>query len=143
MIRCTEFSSTRHRPTRSRCGRGGLGDGGADLDQAAKRIGSFEADAHRLRNVDEQRAADRHFAFKFLGDQPITPCRHFPGDRLGRVARQVIAQVEQFASRTGPQLPVLSRRGEQIRALEHGPLPFGVDQGRKHAKFGAGCVRNA
>jgi len=54
--------------------------------------------------------------------EPIAPRGHLPGDGLGRIAGQVIAQVEQFAAGTGPAEAVNARRHQQVVPFLRGRL---------------------
>ena len=111
----------------------GLGDGGGDLDQAGQGVLPAGADAHRVGGVHEQGAADRHLALELLGDEPVAAGRHLPGDGLGRVAGQVVAQVEQLAAGAGPAQAVDAGRRQQVVPLVGGGPAAGVGQHRQDA----------
>ena len=84
-----------------------------------------------LRGVHEQRAADRDLALELLGKQLVPPGGRLPGDHLGRVAGDVVAQVKQLAPSARPFEPVHPRRGEDVELLGPAALPLGPGQPRE------------
>ena len=108
-----------------------------DFDEACEGILPDRANAHRRRDVEHQRAADGDFAFEFFGDEPITPRRSLPRDQLGRIARHIVAQVEQLAARAGSEQPVRAEDRQKIMPflVRRGIRAF--DQWRQHADAGS------
>ncbi len=76
----------------------GLGHGGTDVHQPRQGIAPGRTETHGLRGIHKKRAPQGHLALELLGNEPIAPCRDFPGDGLGRIAGEVIAQVEKLAA---------------------------------------------
>ena len=76
----------------------GPGHAGGDVHQTSERIPARHADPNGLRRIHEQRATDRHLALEHLGHQAIAARGDFTGDGLGRIARQIVAEVEKLKS---------------------------------------------
>ena len=84
-----------------------------------------------MRRIHEQSAADRDFAFKIFGNQPVAAGGQFPGDGFGRIAGPIIPQVEQLAPRSRPAEAVDAGRWQEVMAFCFGRLSLGIRE-RRH-----------
>ncbi len=112
----------------------GLGHARGDLHQTLHRPPSGRGHADCIRRVDEQGAAHRHLGLVLLGNEPIPTGGHLPGDGPRRVAGLIVAQVEQFAPRTGRPLTVNAGRRQAVVPFHARCLVVRVDQARQHAQ---------
>src|SRR5262249_30968107 len=113
----TPFSSNRHRPVRSRADM--LAWATAEATSTSRARAFLPGGPRRTElDVSTNRVQRSGTSLSYsLVIRRSPRGRHLPGDGLGRVAGQVVAQVEQLAAGAGPPQAIDAGRRQQVVAL--------------------------